>query len=52
MVTHGNILCNTRDIIDYMGLGPHDRVLVVLPLSYCYGMSLLHTHLAAAAAWC
>jgi acyl-CoA synthetase (AMP-forming)/AMP-acid ligase II len=47
MVTHANIACNTRDIIDYLALGPQDRVMVVLPLSYCYGMSLLHTHLAA-----
>jgi acyl-CoA synthetase (AMP-forming)/AMP-acid ligase II len=47
MVTHGNILCNTRDIIDYMGLRPDDRAMVVLPFSYCYGISLLHTHLAA-----
>ncbi len=47
MVTHANILCNTRDILDYMGLGPRDRAMVVLPLCYCYGMSLLHTHLAA-----
>ena len=46
MITHANIACNTRDIIDYMGLSARDRVLVVLPFSYCYGMSLLHTHLA------
>ena len=46
MVTHANILCNTRDIIDYMGLRPQDRVMAVLPFSYCYGISLLHTHLA------
>jgi acyl-CoA synthetase (AMP-forming)/AMP-acid ligase II len=47
MVTHGNILANSRDIIGYMDLGPRDRVMVVLPFSYCYGISLLHTHLAA-----
>ena len=46
MITHANIACNARDIIDYMGLSARDRVLVVLPFSYCYGMSLLHTHLA------
>jgi len=47
MVTHGNILGNTRDIIAYMSLAAQDRVMVVLPFSYCYGLSLLHTHLAA-----
>ena len=46
MITHANIVCNTRDIIEYMGLSARDRVLVVLPFSYCYGMSLLHAHLA------
>jgi len=47
MVTHHNLACNTRDIIDYLGLSPEDRVMAVLPLYYCYGASLLHTHLAA-----
>jgi acyl-CoA synthetase (AMP-forming)/AMP-acid ligase II len=46
MVAHGNIFANTRDIIQYMDLRPEDRVMAVLPLSYCYGMSLVHTHLA------
>ncbi|MGD0652987.1 MAG: AMP-binding protein [Thermoguttaceae bacterium] len=47
MVTHRNIECNTRDIIQYMGLGPDDRTMTVLPFYYCYGTSLLHTHLMA-----
>jgi acyl-CoA synthetase (AMP-forming)/AMP-acid ligase II len=47
MVTHRNIECNSRDIIDYMGLQPEDRVMVVLPFHYCFGASLLHTHLMA-----
>lgn len=47
MVTHRNIECNTRDIIDYMHLTADDRVMVVLPFHYCFGLSLLHTHLAA-----
>lgn len=45
MISHQNIVCNTDDIITYLGLGESDRVLAVLPLSYCYGASLLHTHL-------
>ena len=47
MVTHRNIECNTRDIVAYMGLGAHDRAMVVLPFNYCFGLSLLHTHLMA-----
>lgn len=49
MVTHRNIEANTRDILRYLTIGPADRVMVVLPLSYCYGASLLHTHLMAGA---
>jgi len=44
-VTHGNIKANTDSIIEYLGLRSDDRVLVILPFYYCYGASLLHTHL-------
>jgi acyl-CoA synthetase (AMP-forming)/AMP-acid ligase II len=49
MVSHRNIECNTRDIISYIGITSDDRVMVVLPFYYCYGISLLHTHLMAGA---
>jgi len=49
MVTHGNIVANTRDILEYLDLTAADRVMVVLPFFYCYGLSLLHTHLAVGA---
>ncbi len=49
MVTHRNIECNTRDIVEYMGLTAADRAMLVLPLHYCFGLSLLHTHLLAGA---
>jgi acyl-CoA synthetase (AMP-forming)/AMP-acid ligase II len=49
MITHANIECNTRDIVAYLGLTAADRVMVVLPFSFCYGLSLLHTHLLAGA---
>lgn len=45
MVTHRNIECNSMDIIDYLRLSASDRIMVVLPLHYCFGASLLHTHL-------
>jgi long-chain acyl-CoA synthetase len=44
-VTHGNIQANTDSIITFLGLRSDDRVLVILPFFYCYGASLLHTHL-------
>jgi long-chain acyl-CoA synthetase len=47
MVSHRNIIANTASILEYMGLSKGDRVLTVLPLYYCFGTSLLHTHLRA-----
>jgi acyl-CoA synthetase (AMP-forming)/AMP-acid ligase II len=44
-VTHANIQANTESIIAYLNLRSSDRVLVILPFFYCYGASLLHTHL-------
>ncbi len=45
--THKNINANTRAICEYLDLGPQDRVMSILPLYYCYGKSLLQTHLLA-----
>ena len=44
-VTHGNIQANTDSIITFLELGSDARALVILPFFYCYGASLLHTHL-------
>lgn len=44
MISHRNLIANTESIITYLKLGPDDRMLVVLPFYYCYGLSLLHTH--------
>lgn len=45
MITHSNIVANTESIISYLSLNHHDRMMAVLPFHYCYGASLLHTHL-------
>jgi len=47
MISHKNLMANTESIITYLKLGQNDRMLVVLPFYYCYGLSLLHTHLRA-----
>ncbi len=47
MVTHGNIHANTQSIAEYLALTEDDRSMVVLPFHYCFGTSLLHTHLYA-----
>jgi long-chain acyl-CoA synthetase len=43
--THANIAANTRSICDYLELSAHDRAMAILPLCYCYGKSVLQTHL-------
>lgn len=45
MISHKNLIANTESIITYLKLSSEDRMLVVLPFYYCYGLSLLHTHL-------
>ena len=45
MISHKNLIANTSSIVEYLQLKPDDRMLVVLPFYYCYGLSLLHTHL-------
>jgi acyl-CoA synthetase (AMP-forming)/AMP-acid ligase II len=46
VLSHGNLLANCRSIVQYLGLGPGDSMMVVLPFYYSYGNSLLFTHAA------
>lgn len=46
MLSHRNITANTASIVQYLELTAADRVMVVLPFYYVYGLSLLHTHVA------
>ncbi|MFX0134829.1 MAG: class I adenylate-forming enzyme family protein [Candidatus Hodarchaeota archaeon] len=45
MVSHYNINYNADSIIEYLKLTENDRFMEVLPFSYCYGTSWLHTHM-------
>lgn len=45
MVSHGNIIANIESIVQYLGLTSRDRIMAVLPFHYCFGTSLLYTHL-------
>jgi acyl-CoA synthetase (AMP-forming)/AMP-acid ligase II len=47
--TFRNLSANTRSIVHYLGLTPSDRAMLVLPFHYCYGRSVLQTHLYAGA---
>lgn len=44
VLTHGNLVANTRSIVRYLALSPEDRMMVILPFYYVYGKSLLNTH--------
>lgn len=46
MLTHANIVANTRSIVDYLELTSDDIQMVVLPFFYVMGKSLLNTHFA------
>lgn len=45
MLSHKNLIANTTSIVEYLKITDNDRILIVLPFYYCYGLSLLHTHL-------
>jgi len=45
MLSHKNLISNTDSIIEYLQLTSDDVIEIVLPFYYCYGLSLLHTHL-------
>lgn len=45
MLSHNNIINNTDSIVNYLALSEADIMMVILPFFYCYGLSLLHTHI-------
>jgi long-chain acyl-CoA synthetase len=49
VLSHLNIVSNTRSIVDYLELNQDDRIMVVLPFYYIYGKSLLNTHFSVGA---
>jgi len=44
-VSHRNLIANTEAIIRSQSLGTDERAMLILPLSYCFGASVIHTHL-------
>ncbi|MGA9060807.1 MAG: class I adenylate-forming enzyme family protein [Terracidiphilus sp.] len=45
MVSHGNLIANTEVIIRSQDLANDERAMLILPLSYCFGASVVHSHL-------
>lgn len=47
LITDTNLIANTQAIIESQGLSGKDKALLCLPLHYCFGASVLHSHLWA-----
>lgn len=45
VLTHKNLIANTSSILRYLHLTSDDTIEIVMPFYYCYGLSLLHTHI-------
>jgi acyl-CoA synthetase (AMP-forming)/AMP-acid ligase II len=44
-VSHGNLIANTEAIIRSQHLGAGEKAMLIMPISYCFGASVMHTHL-------
>ena len=44
-----NITANTASIVSFLEISEDDRCLLLLPAFYCYGLSIINTHLASGA---
>ena len=45
MVTHRNLIANTEAIIRSQDLAVDETAMLIMPVSYCFGASIVHTHL-------
>jgi acyl-CoA synthetase (AMP-forming)/AMP-acid ligase II len=48
-LSYDNLRSNASAIAEYLRLDPHDRAATTLPLQYCYGLSVVNSHLVAGA---
>lgn len=44
-LSHANLQSNAASISEYLNIGPDDRAATTLPMSYCYGLSVINSHL-------
>lgn len=44
-LSHTNLTANAEAIAEYLRIGPRDRAATTLPLHYCYGLSVVNSHL-------
>jgi acyl-coenzyme A synthetase/AMP-(fatty) acid ligase len=48
-LSHENLASNAEAIAEYLELTPADRAMTSLPMHYCYGLSVINSHMAAGA---
>ncbi|MBC7593831.1 MAG: AMP-binding protein [Kineosporiaceae bacterium] len=48
-LSRDNIRSNALSIADYLGIRPTDRAATTLPVHYCYGLSVVNSHLITGA---
>lgn len=44
-LARSNLAANANAIATYLDIRPDDRAATTLPMSYCYGLSVIHSHL-------
>ncbi|MDJ0459887.1 AMP-binding protein [Arthrobacter sp. NQ7] len=44
-LSHGNLQANAESIASYLSITAEDRAATTLPMSYCYGLSVINSHL-------
>lgn len=49
-LSHENVECNAEAIATYLAIRGTDRAATTLPMHYCYGLSVVNSHLARGAA--
>ena len=45
MVSHGNLRANTEAIVRSQHLATDEKAMLIMPVSYCFGASVMHSHL-------
>jgi acyl-coenzyme A synthetase/AMP-(fatty) acid ligase len=48
-LSRDNLDANAHAIMGYLDIGPDDRAITTLPMQYCYGLSVMNSHLRAGA---
>ncbi|MGW0312442.1 AMP-binding protein [Streptomyces flavidovirens] len=49
-LSHENLQANAESIAEYLDIRDTDRAATTLPMHYCYGLSVIHSHLLRGAA--